>query len=313
MVDGSSGRISKEGVLIVGTGALACLFAARLAAVGVSVAMLGSWQDGLRVLSEQGVTLHSANGEQRRYPVFATADPNRVRGARHAIVLVKAWQTERAALQLQACLASEAVALTLQNGWGNDEILRKYLGAERVALGVTTVGATLLAPGEVRQAGEGNIALGEHPRLGRLAAYLQKAGFEVALSSNPNRLLWGKLVINAAINPLTALLGVPNGELLRRPAAQELMHRAATEAAAVAQAHGIELPFPDASQMAERVAQQTAENLSSMLQDVRRGAPTEIDAICGALVRLAQQVGMPTPTLEMFWLLVQARVQQPKF
>lgn len=311
-MDRISEPINEENVLIVGTGALACLFAARLVAAGVSVAMLGSWQDGLRVLSEQGVTLYTANGERHRYPVLATADPNRVPGARHAIVLVKAWQTERAALQLQACLASEAVALTLQNGWGNYEILCEHLGVERVALGVTTVGATLLAPGEVRQAGEGSIALGEHPRLGRLAAYLQKAGFELELSSNPNRLLWGKLVINAAINPLTALLGVPNGELLRRPAARELMRRAAIEAAAVAQAHGIELPFPDASQMAERVAQQTAENLSSMLQDVRRGAPTEIDAICGALVRLAQQVEVPTPTLEMFWLLVQARVQQPK-
>jgi hypothetical protein len=89
--------------------------------------------------------------------------------------------------------------------------------------------------------------------------------------------VWGKLVINAAINPLTALLGVPNGELLARPAARALMADLACEAAAVAAAQGIRLPYPDPVAAAEGVAQRTAANRSSMLQDVQRGAPTEID------------------------------------
>ncbi|MCX8062011.1 MAG: 2-dehydropantoate 2-reductase [Anaerolineales bacterium] len=302
--------MNPEGVLIVGTGALGCLFAARLAAVDVPVAMLGNWQAGLQALAKHGVAIYNLNGERHVYPVLAAADPSRVQGARYAMVLVKAWQTERAAEQLQHCLADDGVALTLQNGWGNYEVLSQYLGTERAALGVTTVGATLLAPGEVRQAGEGTILLGEHPRLTALAAYLRKAGFELEISSNPEPLLWGKLVVNAAINPLTALLGVPNGELLRRPAARELMRRATREAVAVAKAQGVELPFPDAIKKVEEVAQLTAENISSMLQDVRRGAPTEIDAICGALVRAALQMGVSTPTLELFWLLVRARMQQ---
>lgn len=301
--------MNKEDVLIVGTGALACLFAARLAAVGVRVTMLGSWQAGLQALSEQGVALTSLSGERRVYPVLTTADPGEVQGVCQAIVLVKAWQTERAARQLQMCLASEGVALTLQNGWGNHEILGKYLGADRVALGVTTLGATLLAPGEVRQAGDGIISIGEHSRLVSLVAHLRRAGFTVEVGSNLEGLLWGKLVINAAINPLTALLGVPNGELLRRPTARELMRRAVEEAVRVAKAQGINLPYPDPVETVEAIARRTAENISSMLQDVRRGAPTEIDAICGAVVRAAHQIGLPTPTLETLWLLVCALVE----
>ncbi|PWH18614.1 MAG: 2-dehydropantoate 2-reductase [Anaerolineae bacterium] len=303
--------MSAAEVLIVGTGALACLFAARLAAAGVRVAMLGSWQAALQAISQTGIQFTALDGQQSVVRAFATADPNEVQGVQQALVLVKSWQTERAARQLQGCLAEEGVVLTLQNGWGNREILSQSLGAERVALGVTTVGATLLAPGAVRQAGEGILSLGAQPRLGRLIPYLRQAGFQLEVRSNAEALLWGKLVINAAINPLTALLGVANGELLHRPTARQLMHQAAQEAAEVAKAQGIELPYPDPIEKVEAVARQTAENLSSMLQDVRRGAPTEIDAICGAVVHAARHVGLSTPTLEMLWLMVRALVEQP--
>lgn len=302
--------MNPEGILIVGTGALACLFAARISATNVPVAMLGSWREGLQALSEHGVVLRLADGQRRLYPVLATTDPAEVGSVSQAIVLVKTWQTERVAKQLRHCLAREGVALTLQNGWGNREILSEHLGADRVALGVTTLGATLLAPGEVRQAGEGSISIAEHPRLATLINHLSKAGFTIEVSPNLDALLWGKLVINAAINPLTALLNVPNGELLRRPAARELMHRTAKEAATVAEALGIVLPYPDPIERVEATAERTAENISSMLQDVRRGAPTEIDAICGAIVRFARQVGLPTPTLETLWYLVRAKVDK---
>jgi 2-dehydropantoate 2-reductase len=118
--------------------------------------------------------------------------------------------------------------------------------------------------------------------------------------------LWGKLVINAAINPLTALLGVPNGELLNRSTARALMAALAREAAAVAIAQGIVLPFPDAVVAAESIARRTAANISSMLQDVLRGAPTEIDAISGAIIQAGMQTGVPTPINRTLWQLVKA-------
>jgi 2-dehydropantoate 2-reductase len=119
-------------------------------------------------------------------------------------------------------------------------------------------------------------------------------------------LLWGKLVINAAINPLTALLRVPNGEILKRPTARSLMVSVAREAAAVAVAQGIRLPYPDPVVATETIARRTANNRSSMLMDVERGAPTEIDAICGAVIRAGEQVGVPTPANLTVWQVVKA-------
>ena len=118
--------------------------------------------------------------------------------------------------------------------------------------------------------------------------------------------MWGKLVINAAINPLTALLRVPNGELLQRPAAHLLMRVLAQEAAAVATALGIHLPFEDAVRAAEEVARKTANNHSSMFQDIRRGAPTEIDAICGAITQTGEKLGVATPFNRVCWHLTRA-------
>ncbi len=314
------GDRDREGVLVVGTGALACLFAARLAAVGARVTLLGTWREGLDALRGHGVRVVQADGSERAYEVRATDDVAECVGARLALVLVKSWQTGRAARQLAACLATEGLALTLQNGLGNREKLTEALGdaspqgkaqgEERVALGVTTTGATLVGPGRVRPGGEGVISLGAHPRLNPLANLLERAGFAVEVLPEANDLLWSKLVINAAINPLTALLRVPNGELLARPSAQSLMDAAAREAAAVARALGRGLTFSDPVAAAQAVAQRTAVNHSSMFQDVQRGAPTEIDAICGAIVAAGEGCGVATPVNRTLWLLVKALIKE---
>ncbi|MDX1377905.1 MAG: 2-dehydropantoate 2-reductase [Anaerolineales bacterium] len=293
-------------ILIVGTGALASLFAARLTRAGHTITMLGTWREGLDSLNQDGVRLVDADGNESQYPVRATSDPRECAGAKNAIVLVKAWQTERVATQLRDCLADDGLALTLQNGLGNRETLIQSLGSNRAALGSTTTGATLLGPGQVKAGGEGVISLEQNQALGPLEAALKAAGFNVQSVEDAGALIWGKLVVNAAINPLTALLRVKNGELLKRPSARELMKALALETAEVAQAEGIQLSFDDPLKIAEDVAHKTAENTSSMLQDVLRGAPTEIDAICGAVVRVGEIHGIETPVNRVCWQLVKA-------
>ncbi|HRN50791.1 MAG TPA: 2-dehydropantoate 2-reductase [Anaerolineales bacterium] len=291
--------------LIVGSGALACLFAARLAAIGEAVSMLATWPEGLRALQETGATLEY-DDTRTTFPVRASNNPQDFAGAARALVLVKSWQTTRVAEQLQACLAPEGVALTLQNGLGNQETLVSALDAARVAVGVITTGATLLGPGIVRWGGDGIITLGAHAQQASFAALFEQAGFQVHLAESVASVQWSKLVINAAINPLTALLNIPNGELLTRPAAAALSAQLAQEAAATAAALDIPLTFADPVAAAQDVARRTAANHSSMLQDVLRGAPTEINAICGAIVRAGQSAGVPTPANDMLWKLVEA-------
>ena len=299
----------QDTTLIVGTGAMACLFAARFAAAGVQVTLLGSWAEGLKNLSSHGVRLVDEDGAERAFPVSATADPSECRDVRLALVLVKSWQTQRAARQLSECLSPNGLALTLQNGLGNQEALVDMLGVSRVALGVTTAGATLLGPGKVRSGGKGVISLGAHQRIDMAVNLLQRAGFDIEIVAKAQDLLWSKLIINAAINPLTALLCVPNGELLKRPSARTLMVTVANEAAAVAAARGQMLTYSDPAAAAVSVAQRTAVNRSSMLQDVQRGAPTEIDAISGAIVKAGEKQGVPTPTNRTLWLLIKAQYE----
>lgn len=298
--------IQPDSLLIVGSGAMACLFAARLAAVNIPFRILASWPEGVEALQRNGVSVVEANGMQTSFPVQVTSRVEDCQGAQYALVLVKSWQTEAVARQLAQCLTPEGLALTLQNGIGNREILAKQLGAQRVALGVTTLGANLLGPGRVRPAGEGTITLSAHPHLAPLAESLRTTGILVEYAPDATALLWGKLVINAAINPLTAILNVPNGVLLERSTARALMAAVAREAAAVAVAQGIALPFPDPVVAVETIARRTATNLSSMLQDVRRGAPTEIDAISGAIVQAGSKVGVPAPINRTLWQLVKA-------
>lgn len=293
-------------ILLVGTGALATLFACRLSAAGIKAGMLGTWPAGLEALSRQGARLLGPDGMEDVFQVQASAEPEDFRNVRLALVLVKAWQTERAAEQLARCLAADGLAVTLQNGLGNYEILARTLGRRRVALGVTTTGATLLGPGLVRPGGEGTISLEIRPGIDALESLLRQAGFKIEMVKDTRSLAWGKVVINAAINPVTALLRAPNGVLLERPEARWLMSRLAREAAAVATAEGIRLPYKDPVSAAREVARRTAANYSSMLQDVRRGARTEIDAICGAVVRTAKTHGIDVPANQVCWQLIRA-------
>jgi 2-dehydropantoate 2-reductase len=201
----SKGSEMKENILVIGTGALSTLFAARLSESGHHVSMLGTWKDGIHALNQNGARVSELDGKERAFQVRATDDPGEVRNVKHAIVLVKSWQTKRVAEKLKGILAPDGMVLTLQNGLGNRETLARDLGAGRVALGVTTTGATLLGPGLVKVGGEGVISLEQNQALGPLEAALRSSNFNLQIVNDARSLMWGKLIINAAINPLTAL------------------------------------------------------------------------------------------------------------
>jgi len=296
-------------ILIVGAGALGTLFAARFARAGIHVTMLDEWKAARDELNTKGARLIDETGTEETHRVQAV---KKCKDADIALVLVKSWQTKEAARQLAECLSPRGVAITLQNGLGNGKILSSVLGAERVAQGITTIGASLLEPGMARAGGEGRVSLEAHPRLDGFATLLTEAGFQTEVVPSAASLIWSKLVINAAINPLTALLNIPNGELLNRSSARELMGELATETASVAAAQGIRLAFDDPIKAVEKVARDTASNHSSMLQDLRRGAPTEIDFICGAVTRAGEARGVGVAANRVCWQLVRAAAGRGK-
>jgi 2-dehydropantoate 2-reductase len=293
-------------ILVLGTGALATLVGARLSRAGHGVTLAGTWPASLEAIDRRGLRVEDAGGgfqaPARVLRLDALAEAPR---ADFVLVLVKAHRTASVA-SVAAAAAAAGVLATLQNGLGNREALEAAAGAGRVVVGVTTAGATLLAPGHVR----GHIAetlLGESVdgRAETVAALLRSAGLPAHLTRDIDALLWSKLAANCAINPLTALNGVTNGVLLERPEWRATMAAAALEVQAVAAARGIAIEEP--VERAIAIAQVTAANRSSMLQDLERGARTEIDAINGAVVRAGGRLGVPTPVNAALLEAIRAR------
>lgn len=293
-------------ILIVGSGAMALLFGARLAASNHDVTLLGTWREGIEAVNKYGIRVEDDQG-WKSFPARGVTHLSEEPPLKLVLFLVKSWQTERAAKQLASYMDADGIVLTLQNGLGNVEILSDILGNRLAVQGVTTCGATLIGPGIVRPGGEGIISVQAHPKLNPLIECLKLSSFSVQEVKDLAGMVWSKLVINVAINPITALLDVNNGQLLDNHASQEIMSLAAREAGAVANALGVELNYEDPVSAAAAVAAATAGNISSMLQDIRRGSPTEIDALCGAVVRAGRSLNIETPVNEIMMLLIEAR------
>jgi 2-dehydropantoate 2-reductase len=228
-----------------------------------------------------------------------------------AIITTKTPGTAWAAGIAAKILAPDGVALTIQNGLGNYETLVEQVGRERAAVGVIYVGAQLVN-GELRATGPGKVELGRPPaaaprsKLDDLARLLREGGMDVTVVDDAWPAVWRKVVTNAAVNPLTALIGRTNAELLADAPASRVADCLAREVARVATASGVRIGEEDAVKQWRAMAALTGANRSSMLQDVEAGRTTEIDAISGAVAREAERRGVAAPLNQAMTLLVAA-------
>ena len=283
--------------LVVGPGAMGCLFAARLKKADHHVTLLDYRQERADHINEHGIRVEGITGEYRiRVPTITKRDS---RTPDVVLICVKANQTQEAAQGLKPWLGNKALVLTLQNGLGNLEILQKIFGEDMVLGGVTAQGATLLGHGHIRHAGQGQTVIGPEKAsggvVGEIVSAFNDSGFETSAVRNVNDPIWGKLVINVGINALTAILRLKNGRLADVDGAKTVMEKAVREATAVADAKGVTLPYPDPLERVLGVCRATSGNISSMLQDVLNHRITEVGFINGAVVREATALGIPTP------------------
>ncbi|HET9314006.1 MAG TPA: ketopantoate reductase family protein [Vicinamibacteria bacterium] len=275
-------------ITILGTGALATYFGARLGR-GRSVTVGGSWHAGIEALRAPGAWIE---GET---PVPVDARPlDALDGpADFVLVLVKAPHTTAIAPVAARVAGPRGMVVTLQNGLGLRALLQAAAGRDRVVAGVTDLGATLLGPGRVR-AFPGRVVLEDHAAVASLADAFRASGLPTETVADLRPFVWRKLAVNCALNAITALLDVDNGAVLEDPSRRMLAEKAAREVAAVAAASGVALPG-DAAEEALAVARRTAANRSSMRQDLARRAPTEIEFLNGAVVREGLRLGVPAP------------------
>ncbi|GGB83416.1 putative 2-dehydropantoate 2-reductase [Marinobacterium zhoushanense] len=283
---------------ILGAGAIGCLYAERLTRAGIAVTLLLRDDVQLDRLKQLGGQLRI-----QRHNAWHTAqvDAEMIAASgtiQHLLVTTKAYDSLDAIHAISPRLTPDAQILLLQNGYGHQQKSAAALSPRPVWAGITTSGARRAAPFEVIQSGEGQTLIGRlNPPAAASASY--PAGWErldhpVQISTDITRALWQKLAINAAINPLTALHGCRNGELLKADYREELT-ALCSEIERVATACSQPLFDTPLLEQVQRVANTTAQNRSSMLEDLRAGRRTEIEQITGFLCSAAREVGVDTP------------------
>ena len=302
-------------IAVVGAGAMGCLFGGLLAEAGNAVRLITRLPQEAEQIQGHGVRLEGLSGDRTR-TLPTTSDLRQAADAELIFLAVKAYDTAVVAPTLAAKIPGSVPVLTLQNGLGNVETLAAALGPERTLGGVTAHGATARGVGHVCHAGRGPTVIGEATgsateRTHRVADVLCQAGIATTLTDHLRETIWRKLMINVGINAIAALTQRPNGELLDGGPAEELLEQAVAEAVGVAQRQGLQVDRVTEIERVKEVCRATATNLNSMLQDLRQGRPTEIDFINGAIVRVGEQEGLPTPINRTLTQLVQALLPPP--
>lgn len=296
-------------VAVLGAGAVGSLFGGWLSRAN-QVWLIAKNREHIRAVARDGLLVSFSGGEERFFP-GVTDDPTAVGPVDLVLIAVKAYDTLTACESAAPLVGPETTVLSLQNGIGNLETLQGAFGVARVLVGSTGHGARMIQPGVIRHSGSGDTTIAE-PEAARgkarpVVEAFREAGARAAVSESVASVLWGKLLVNCAVNPVTALLGIANGRILEIPPAWELAASALDEAFGVARALGVELPYPDPAAQLREVCGATAENRSSMLVDLETRGRTEIDFINGAVTRAAAGLRVAAPVNQSLWLMVKAK------
>ena len=295
---------------IIGAGAMGCLYAAMLASHG-EVTLYDAVPEVVEAINRNGVLCRDPDGREVRVRIPARLSGDCEGGCELVILFVKDLYSRAALEDNRALIGTDTLLLSLQNGMGNEEILREFAEPARVLLGTTKHNCVTLAPGQIYHSGSGITLIGS-PVGNRAAAkavvdLFASCGMEADECDSVRHLLWEKLFVNMTANPLTALLDARIGAVASDPDLRALARQLLDEAVAVAAADGESF---DADCIFERLME-TAGTLStgkaSMCQDLERKRRTEIDFINGAVVRLGKRYGIPTPTHEAIVHLIHAR------
>ena len=288
-------------IVIIGPGALGSLFAAGLAGRADNEVWLLD-HDAERAARMKGKLLLTVGEQEFCRLVSVSADAARIGPADLVLLCVKSRDVAAGITAAQPLYTPATSLITFQNGISHLDTLARMKLPVQPAIGVTAMGATLKASGHVCHGGQGLTRMGflspapreQETQLESAAVLFRQAGMPAERVDNILDFVWAKLLVNVGINALTVIYDCPNGDLLVHAGARAQLVAAVQEGHAVARALGLKVP-PDPVSQTLAVCEATAGNISSMLQDVRRGRPTEIGAINGALLAKAAELGLDAP------------------
>jgi 2-dehydropantoate 2-reductase len=299
-------------IVIVGGGAMGSLFGGLLAMGGLDVTLIDIWKEHVDAINDRGLRILGHGGE-RSVRVAATLDPGSVSVADIVLFQCKAFANEAAATSVQHLFKGETVAISFQNGLGNEEMLQRIVGEKHVLGGLTAQGAVVVEGGVIRNFGDlpsyiGELAGGLSERATAIAGAFTRHGLPTQASANIKKEKWQKLLGNAALGAASAATDMTSAEMVAIPELRDVILRALDETAAVARACGIALNDSDKRAIFDKLTSArdggTGASKSSMAADIVLKRRTEIDTIHGAVARLGREKGIPTPTIDAMIAIV---------
>lgn len=303
-------------VAVLGIGSIGGVILAGLADTDVEIVAVSRGPTA-QVLSSEGLVVHTPEGVIESIPpdryvlVDSELGPlpkSVVSSCEAAIICGKAYSTPILSQIADEILSDEGIAISVQNGMGHAQQISGRLGRSRTLGGVTTHGAWRGTDG-IHWAGRGSITLGTleggHPNevMTSLISALDEAGLSPIWTEDISKSIWQKLLINIAINPICAISGVRNGALLESDL-WEQSQKLLEESLSIARASGIDISITELQKFLIDVVYSTSENRCSMLQDLMAGRKTEIDSLCGYIIRAGEELEMPTPLNSMLVALI---------
>lgn len=295
---------------IVGAGAMGSIFAYFFSKADTDAVFL---EKDKNIINNIRDGLHVVAGEKtENIEIDISDDPMVFVNCGIIIIFVKTYDTEEAIKKLMPAIGkdkSKSIIVSLQNGIGNKEIIAKYIPEDRIVYGSTSIGATRVNNNTVRLGGMGDIAIGSKNKeaVGIAESVFKSAGINVVIAGNPDEAIWKKAIINAGINPIGALLGLPNGEIVKNEFSKKLQERIVKEAVDVAGSIGLPFNAFEMTEQTRSVCEKTAKNLCSMLQDVSAGRKTEIDSINGIIIQYGLKNNIHTPYNDAIYCLIKAK------
>src|SRR5712692_3159391 len=287
-------------IVVVGTGGTGGYFGGLLARAGEGVSFLARGTQ-LEALRAQGLTVKSRLAGTFALPVHATSDPQEIGAVDLVLFSVKTYDTRAASLGLHLLMGPETVVLPIQNGIDAAEQLGWQVGMQHLVGGVAYVTSQIESPGVIAQtAGPGRIELGElaggqSDRTRRVEQVLRHAGIEAELPPDIREALWEKFLFICAFSGVTAFTRLPLGQVFAYPETDELLIAVMREGEALAQAHGIALPYGIVERSYATLQALEPEAMGSMAFDLLAGRRLELEALNGTMVRLGQEHGMSLP------------------
>ena len=295
-------------IAVVGSGAMGSIFGAGFAEAGHDIVLVDVAKPLVEKVRADGVTIVGKDGGERTVRVPATTDPAEVGPCDLVVFFVKCYHTASAAETARPLVGDNTVVASLQNGWGNGDVLAGAYDPEHVAVGVTYNSGAVLELGKVAHPGVGPTHVGAYADGAGVARVVEEAlatsGFEVHSSPQIRQEIWKKLILNAATLPTASLTGMNAGALAAHAGMKELVSETAREAVAAARALGYDIDEQERVDYIHSLLEKAGPTKGSMLQDFEAGRQTEIDVINGAVVRAADETGTPAPLNRAFVALV---------